>query len=386
MRDQYRVLTEKYEQIQEAATDPHTQTNFLHDIEVVKEVMLRYRKQFIDFVEEHNVFYLVGKQTRGYGIERRDWGTEIPHYYDITDIKDPSILSKLIKQVYYSIKGNNDSENNLTNLAFNADPSVFFNLKTAKKFQKMRKEALSAFKMRKGDNEITKFFLKEILNLDRIYNMFFYGDWWERKLEELNNYLYDHTKNAEHNFTGIDFQNFSDPKLNGQAGIRKHYNVGQTDIHVSLSTRYLKEIALAEEQNINIILQEVYYILYHEYVHYIQFIKKRSYLTRKFSTRDVRQSQRDKDSSNSEYGSTYYNKPEEIMAQASNAANQFLTKYKTPQNAIKAFNQVMSKPTNQKALEDRGYTPEAKKKFFRYVVDYINLIASGQEKSLQNPS
>jgi hypothetical protein len=367
MKDQYKVLAEKYEQMQEAATDPYTQTNFLQDVEVVREVMLRNRKQFIDFVEKHNVFYLVGKQAfDGY---KKINGFE---YYDITNIKNPSILDKIISLINNSINANHDSKNNLSDIAKNGNPVVFFNLENAKKCQKMRKK----------NKEITKFFLKEILNLDRIYNMFFDEDSWERKLRELNNYLYVHTKNDEHNFTGIYFANFSNPNVNGHAGVRKHH----TTIFVSLSIHYLKEIALAEEQNINIILQEVYDTLYHEYVHYIQYIKQRSYLTRKLSTRDVRQSQRDKDSSNSKYDSTYYNKSEEIMAHASNAANQFLTKYKTPQNAIKAFNQVMSKPTIQKGLEDRGYTPKAKKKFFRYVVDYINLIASGQEKSLQNPS
>jgi len=369
MRNQYKLLSEKYEQVQEAAIDPAVETDYFEARDEIKKMMLWYRKQFTDFLEKHKVFYLVGKWSTGRKPPDPNDDYKDYYFYDNTKIEDPSILNKLLNKVISSFKSNNDTLVKYFDELAPKGAYVFFNLETAKKYQKY----MVLTGPGSDDIEITKFILEEIMPIEDIYYKLF-DDKGEiyYNTKKINDYL---SKMYENNsvLAEINFMNIK-KTAQGKEPNGGFYYTGDRKL-IILSVKFLNKIALAKEENADDILKQAYQTLYHEYVHYGQHLIR------------TPPEQYKRPASLPDPGSPkYFNRPDEIMAHAANQANQLLLKYKTPQDAIRAFNQYMSQPDKQQELKDKGYTPEAKKKLFRYIVDYINLIASGADKVSQNPS
>ncbi len=200
---------------------------------------------------------------------------------------------------------------------------------------------------------------------DKIWNNFITS-----KISQLNNYLFSTTRDSSKNFAGVALGRLPENHIAGFATLPYDSNNASDENYVApvaivLNVDYLSRVAFTrtpEEQKS--VIDSVTNSLYHEYIHFIQHQKHlardpRSLVNKLKNTNNNRNAT----ISNAEY----YNSKQEIMTQASDAANFFLRKYGNVNDAINALTKFGDRYTKEMEL-----TPDNKKRFYRYTVDYIN--------------
>lgn len=199
-------------------------------------------------------------------------------------------------------------------------------------------------------------------------------DWFNQNFDKINNYLSKNSSaNVEGiNFTGVIFQNFKNLKAAGSLRPYKNTKTDQWAAHITLMSEFLRDYFIAEKgsEEEKTALQKTYATLYHEYVHFKQFLKHKG------TAYDSLKSDRpDTKKNNKPFNATrlfarYHNNRQELMAQASSTANEIIKKYGID-NAINKFNEYMNREDVKEKMNERGYTRNSKNTFYKYVIDYI---------------
>ena len=199
---------------------------------------------------------------------------------------------------------------------------------------------------------------------DRIWNNFI-----TNKIPHLNNYLASTTQDSSKSFAGVVLRELPENHIAAYVTITRDANKvpdeNNMDGAIFLNVDYLSQVAFTktpEEQKK--IINRITNSLYHEYIHFIQYQK---HLAR--NPQSLISKLKSMGSQTSLSNAEYYNTKNEIMTQASDAANFFFRKFGNAEDAIKALIRLGDRYTKEMEL-----TPENKKRFYRYTIDYINIL------------